>query len=284
MTRIKRPARGGDRDTGPHREEHAMGSSHPDQNTAESATQVGSAPHDIVVDESTSTLMQTDSNHLEPVIAPISPISRLEEASATAIETDSQWDKYRRFVDQLARRGELAQVEAAVNAGSLSVSNPDLLKAAIQVRRDAPDLQHWNPAPKDDELADLSGWIANRLEEQERSTRHKRWLRQLARLEGRPNAGNGAGTPMHRQRSRFDVNELARRLNFVITRHTTERGEFRREFLDHRSPHYIAVKDGGIGNKQIVMLAHQLVPSDERRDFDANWAIVKSWLSEQQSE
>jgi hypothetical protein len=44
--------------------------------------------------------------------------------------------------------------------------------------------------------------------------------------------------------------------------------------LDHKSPHYIAAPDGGLGTKQVVFLANFIVGRPELRGYDDNWAIV----------
>jgi hypothetical protein len=75
---------------------------------------------------------------------------------------------------------------------------------------------------------------------------------------------------------------MGKRLEWVIAEHT-KRGEFRREDLDHRSKHYISDHDGGISNKQIVLMANLIVGQQEKRPYDQNWKIVTDWLRERQS-
>ena len=145
----------------------------------------------------------------------------------------------------------------------------------------------WLPAPTDDELADTKAWAAQRLadrsREQDRAEDARRLRQKVARAFGQPTSG-GTGTPGYLQRSKFSLEQLGRRLRWTKDAHEGAGREFRREFLDHRSPHFIKVRNGGISNKQVVIMAGEITGQRQQRSFDDVWNIVTGWLSEQQPE
>ena len=118
----------------------------------------------------------------------------------------------------------------------------------------------WLPPPNDAELAEPSAWVAQRLAarraEQDEAERDRR-LRQ----EDGPRV-RAVGSNWHRR------NKL--------------------ELLDHKSPHYINARDGGVSNKQITIIANDIVEQRggrrEPRSFDENWKIVMDRANEQQPE
>jgi hypothetical protein len=146
---------------------------------------------------------------------------------------------------------------------------------------------NWLPAPGADDLADPADWVARRLaercSEQDEAERDRRLRQKKGRAFGRSqSAGNGTINPVHLQHSKHSLEAMGRRLEWVIAEHT-KRGEFRREDLDHRSEHYISDRDGGISNKQIVLMANLIVGQQEKRRYDQNWKIVTDWLRERKT-
>jgi hypothetical protein len=122
-------------------------------------------------------------------------------------------------------------------------------------------------------------------EEAEHRKRWQKWLaRELGKAAGQPQAPTGNGQrPVYQQRSKHDLEELARRLEWTMARHQAERGKFERTWLDARSPYYIRDRDGGIGTKGIIFMANAIVGLQERRDYEENWTIVMNWLRERQA-
>ena len=110
-------------------------------------------------------------------------------------------------------------------------------------------------------IADPAAWVTRRLAErrteQDAADRPRRWEGKIARAFGQsqPASNGGQINPIHLQHPKHSLEEMARRLEWVIAEHA-KRGEFRREDLDHRSPYYISDRDGGISNKQIVLMAN----------------------------
>jgi hypothetical protein len=143
---------------------------------------------------------------------------------------------------------------------------------------------NWLPPPSADDLADPAAWVARRLAErrfEQNDAERDRLLRQReARAFGQAQpAGNGTLNPVHEQRSKYGLDELGDRLEQVMAKHRAERGEFRREWLDHRSkPFYIPVRNGGISNKQVTIMAGEITGRRERRTFEESWKIVTDWL------
>jgi hypothetical protein len=102
----------------------------------------------------------------------------------------------------------------------------------------------------------------------------------LARALGQvPPAGNGTINPIHLQQPKRSLEEMGQRLERAMSREG-----FEREWLDHRSPHYISDRDGGISNKQIVLMANLIVGRQEKRSYDENWTIVTNWLHSRQAQ
>ena len=91
------------------------------------------------------------------------------------------------------------------------------------------------------------------------------------------------GTPSYLQQSKYSLEQLGQRLEWTKGAHEAAGREFRRELLDHRSPHFIKVPQGGISNKQVVIMAGMITGQRQRRSFDDNWNIVMGWWADQQS-
>jgi hypothetical protein len=221
-----------------------------------------------------------------------------QEAEVKMPESDPRetlWAGYCSFAFNLHRRGELTSFHDNLrNERWRDVEAPQLMNAAIEFVTQRGELRplRWSPAPTDEQLQDLSVWITQRLAEeraeQEEAERRKRWhkglARELAKAAGQPRAPTGNGQrPVHQQRSKHDLEELARRLEWTMARHQAERGKFERTWLDSRSPHYIRDRDGGIGVKGIIFMANAIVGRQEHRDYEENWAIVMNWLRQRQT-
>jgi hypothetical protein len=102
----------------------------------------------------------------------------------------------------------------------------------------------------------------------------------LARAQGQAApAGNGTINPVHLQQPKRSLEEMGRRLELAMSQEG-----FEREWLDHRSPHYISDRDGGISNKQVVLMANLIVGRQEKRPYDQNWKIVMDWLLDRRAE
>ena len=145
----------------------------------------------------------------------------------------------------------------------------------------------WLPAPGAGDLADPAAWatrrLAERRAEQDAAAHLRRWDSKVARAFGQSQPGSG-GTinPIHLQQPKHSLEEMGKRLAWVIAEHT-KRGKFRREDLDHRSPHYISDANGGISNKQVVLLANLIVGRQEKRPYDQNFKIAMDWLRDRQA-
>jgi hypothetical protein len=221
-----------------------------------------------------------------------------QEAEIQTTETDpreAQWAGYCQFALNLHRRGELTSFHDNLRNGHCrDVEAPQLMNAAIEFVTQRGELRplRWSPAPTDEQLEDLPAWITLRLAEeravQEETERRKRWhkglARELAKAAGQPQLPSGNGQrAVYQQRSKHDLEELARRLEWTMAQHQAERGTFQRTWLDPRSLYYIRDRDGGIGTKGIIFMANAIVGRQERRDYEENWTIVMNWLREQQA-
>jgi hypothetical protein len=204
------------------------------------------------------------------------------------------WAGYCRFALNLHRSGELPSYQDALRNGHCSdVEAPQLMNAAIEFVTERGGRRPWrlSPGPSDEQLEDLPGWIEQRLAEdhieQEAAEYRKRWQKGLARAlgksAGQAQTGNGSRIPAWQQRSKYDLAELACRLEWTIVQHKAKRGKFERVWLDHRSSNYIRHRDGGIGTKGIIFMANAIVGRREHRDYNENWTIVIDWLREQQA-
>jgi hypothetical protein len=222
----------------------------------------------------------------------------VETASLPADHREVLWRGYCKFAFNLVRRNseELKQFEGMFQSGSCSQIgelDPLLMQSALSLVAEMGSAGvrkwDWRPAPTDTDLEDADGWVERRLAEQ-RSTQDeaaqtRRWGQKLARALGEaPSLGSGAINPAHLQESKHSLDELVRRLEWTIAKHQSERGEFKREFLDPRSPYYIRDDEGGISNKQIIIMSKEITGSHSRRPFDHHWKLVMDHLRERQVE
>src|SRR5262249_21640415 len=192
------------------------------------------------------------------------PQAAVETTLATPAEWDKTWSEYCKYAVGL-HLNEVSDLKADLEAGRRpDVTEPALMAAAIELvgGMAAAGVRRWDwlPPPSPEDLANPADWVARRLAAQraaqDEANRIRRQQEKLARAQGRSrSAASGTINPIHLQQSKHDRDELARRLEWVIDEHT-KRGGFRRENLDHRSPHYITDAKGGISNKQIVLLAN----------------------------
>jgi hypothetical protein len=211
-------------------------------------------------------------------------------APAGTDHRQAQWKGCCKLAFNLHRRpNDWAQFQVKLQNGYRIpyVDDPQLMPTALELVSNmaAAGVHKWDwlPAPGADDLADPAAWVARRLaerrSEQNAAERDRRLRQKEARAFGQPGpTGNGAINPVHEQQSKHTLDELARRLEFVMAKHQAEHGEFKREWLDHRSDFYINARDGGISNKQAVIMANAIVGRQERRSFDENWKIVMDWL------
>jgi hypothetical protein len=215
------------------------------------------------------------------------------DAASVLIKRDVLWQQYCRLALNLHRSNKVAELETALEADALPrVAEPALMTAALHLVAGmaAAGVRRWDflPAPTSDELADSTEWAARRLAEQratqDAADRLRSLDRRVARALGQSAGGNGTIKPVHEQQSPYTLDELAERLESTMAKHQAEHGEFKREWLDHRSQHYIPDAAGGISNKQVAIMAAEITGSRSRRNFDANWKIVTDWLHERQAE
>jgi hypothetical protein len=199
---------------------------------------------------------------------------------------DKAWQGYCKFIVGL-RPDEWAQFQTDLQNGRVPQVDPALMAAAGALVAGMADegvrSWDWLPAPSTDDLSDAVTWASRRLAarraEQDAAERSVLWQRKLARAQGRtPPAGNGTINPIHLQQPKRSLEEMGRRLERAMGREG-----FKREWLDHRSSHYVSDRDGGISNKQIVLMANLIVGRQERRPYDQNWKIVEDWLRERQA-
>jgi hypothetical protein len=152
--------------------------------------------------------------------------------------------------------------------------------AAAGVRR-----WDWLPAPSDAELAEPEVWatrrLAHRRVEEDEAERERRFRQKAARaFRQSPSVGTGVVNPVHLQRSKHNLDELAQRLEYTKSAHEAAGREFTPKLLDHRSLHYIKTRNGGISNKQVIIMACEITKQRERRPFDDNWQIVMNWWND----
>ncbi len=194
---------------------------------------------------------------------------------------DACWRRYLAFVRRLDRHGELAAFVAELHDDRHEVEDVRLMHAAIELVRDptASTVKH-PPTPSVEQLTDLAGWLAQVVTDNDTAQRRKRWGRELRVAGPRDGQITGASSgPVYQQQSKHGLDELVQRLESVIAKHQAAGREFKREMLDHRSPHYVTHRDGGIDTKGIVFLANFITGQAERRSYDENWAIVSEFLN-----
>lgn len=223
-------------------------------------------------------------DHYDNVPAPNVSVEEVSQLGPAGPFDRRQWllGKYGRFTRNLDRRGELEKLETAIRDGDgPELEDRELMQAAILLAR--AKIGRWLPtAPSPDQLADPEAWVARVLEEDKRRSQNLRWEREL---EGLPRNGGGGKAigPARLQKSKYDKEELLRRLRFVIAEHKEKLGGFERRYLDHRSPYYISAANGGISNKQVTFLANEIAGNTDERFFDQNWTIVCKELAEEVS-
>jgi hypothetical protein len=219
--------------------------------------------------------------------------STVESPKVTALSERNQlWQGYCRLAVTLQRRGNTAEFKTDLQTGQIPrVAEPLLMETALALVAGMPAAGvkrwHWLPAPTADDLADPSGWVARRLTEQRAAQdgagRNGRWDAQVAQALREPRVGKGTINPVHLQQSKYELDELTRRLNWTKAKHQAEGRGFKREYLDHRSPHYVRVSSGGISNKQVTIMANTIAGVKQRRSFDQNWNIVMKFLDDRET-
>jgi hypothetical protein len=207
--------------------------------------------------------------------------------TAALTEWDKNWQGYCKFAVGL-RPDQWAQFQTDLQNGLAPQVDPVLMAAAraLVANMVAAGVRRWDwlPAPCADDLSDPAAWAARRLAErraeQDAAERSSHWQRKLARAQGQAApAGNGTINPVHLQQPKRSLEEMGRRLELAMSQEG-----FEREWLDHRSPHYISDRDGGISNKQVVLMANLIVGRQEKRPYDQNWKIVMDWLLDRRAE
>jgi hypothetical protein len=185
--------------------------------------------------------------------------------------------------EKVRRTRDLSQLAHAIEEGWSAVDDVELAKAAValvrHLRAERVTNWSWPPCPTVDELAAQDDWLAQRLSaaqaeqqagQKERQARNR--LRQ-AGLSSQP--AGGPGVPVRLQRLKITLDEARERLAHVVKTHEERTGgQFKREWLDHRYPHFITNADGGLSNKQIVLMANEIAGNNDERSFDESWAIV----------
>jgi hypothetical protein len=176
----------------------------------------------------------------------------------------------------------LADLKTDLPAGRRpDVTEPKLLEAAVNLvsGMSAAGVRRWNwlPAPNVEDLVDPAAWAAQRLAAQrtvqDETDRIRLQQQKLARAQGQRPAGNGTINPVHLQNSSHDLDELARRLKRAMSR----KG-FERRWLDPRSDHYVHDRDGGIANKQVLIMAN-MIAGRQARSFDDAWKIAADFCT-----
>lgn len=142
------------------------------------------------------------------------------------------------------------------------------------------------PAPSDEQIKDADEWVGECVAEARAEQERAEWQRSVQKVLDRElvRAGDEPApskiNPVYLQRSKFSLEQLAERLTNTMARHQAEHGEFRHEWLDHKSKRYINNNDGGISNKQIQIMANLIEGCQQQRRFDDNWKIVTNWLAQ----
>ena len=212
---------------------------------------------------------------------------------STGTDRNTQWQGCCKFAVNLHRQpADWDKFKAELQSGYQvrEVGDQRLVAAALALVADLAEagVRRWDflPAPSEADLAEPEAWAARRLAERRReqddAEADRRWQQRQARAFGQRPPGNGTVNPVHLQRSKHSLEELGRRLQWVIAQHQAAGREFKREFLDNRSDYYIDVAGGGVANKQVTIMACEITGVRERRDFDDSWNIVMDWLRERQ--
>jgi len=203
-------------------------------------------------------------------------------------ERDKPWACCYRLALNLNRQGKTADFERDLEAGLLSELNRPLIGGALALVQGLTAAgvrppKSWLRPPTEEELSDIPAWVSQCVAaarvEQETSARTGQWQRMLAQASGQQTTNAGAINPVHLQRPKRNLEEMAERLERAMSRPGV-----RREDLEHRSAHYVKDRDGGISNKQIAFMANLIVERQERRSFDENWKIATDFLAERRAQ
>jgi hypothetical protein len=202
---------------------------------------------------------------------------------------DEVWQAYCKIVFGVSEQERVAFEQALVNGKPSMITRPAMMTAALRLTGGmaAAGVRRWDflPPPSDDELADTTAWAAQRLTsrraEQDAADLLRRLNQKAARALGLAQPGSGTGTisPVHLQRLKYSLDQLADRLERAMSR-----PGFEREWLDHRSRNYVRVSNGGISNKQVAIMAGEITGRRERRTFEENWKVVTDWLHQRRME
>jgi hypothetical protein len=135
----------------------------------------------------------------------------------------------------------------------------------------------WPSAPTGEQLRDLDEWIAACVANVE--TKRSGYESIVDRALGIEQAPTGQINPVYLQKLSISREKFFGQLRALIARHREENdGVFHREWLDHKSKKYIKVKDGGISNKQITIMACEIA-GQKPRLFEDSFKIVLAELA-----
>ena len=205
-----------------------------------------------------------------PALAPAAATTPLADELESP-KTEANWQGRCKLAVNLHHSDQIAEFKIDLQAGHVpQMTEPAMMTAALNLvtgMAAAGVALGLAAGAGADDLADSAAWatrrLAERRAEQDAADRPRRWDSKIARAFGQSQPGSG-GTinPIHLQQPKHSLEEMGQRLEWVIAEHS-KRGKFRREDLDHRSKHYISDRDGGISNKQIVLMANLIVGRQE---------------------
>lgn len=191
-------------------------------------------------------------------------------------------DAYWQSCEKVRTKRDLSQLAHDLEQGAAGVDDAELAKAAVALvratRTEGVTSWTWPPCPTQDELIDLDDWLAEQLsaaQVEAETAKDQRRVRDRLRKAGLCTQAGGPGVPLRKQRLKITLDEARTRLVSVIKAHQVRTaGQFRREWLDPKYPYYIADRDGGLANKQITLMANEIIGNNDERSFDESWEIV----------
>jgi hypothetical protein len=217
-----------------------------------------------------------------------------QSAQVLKSNPDAEWLALGGYVAALVRLGELDQWIARLDRDEKQFGrDPRLVHVAVNLgcKAVAAGLRSWSawPAlPDEEQLSDdtwQDTWVAEQVakaqERAKQAEEDRRWANRIARQRRKAGLGTGTGkgVPIHLQRSKYTLDQLADRLEATIAKHMSERGEFKVAWLDpgRRNHRFIPSTDGGLTNKHLTHLAG-MIAGRARRTPEEELDIATAWL------
>jgi hypothetical protein len=205
----------------------------------------------------------------------------------TEVNWEALWQAYTKHVALENRAGRLAELIASLDANS-DLAAPQLMHAAINLRVAATAAGlgkfTWPPAPSEDELNN-SAWVERcvtraRAASEAAAENRRRNARLTRQLRAVGIGTTGKGVPVWQQKSKLSLDELADQFVATVAEHESVHGKFEREWLDPNNSHFI---DGGMTNKQVIILA-SMIAGPAERPFEECFNIAMEYMRQRRND